>query len=154
MVEVVSDRIEIAGRDGTFGAYLARPARLPAPAVLVLHEVFGVNADIRKHCGDLAGEGFLAVAPDLFWRIDPGVDLSVTSQPDWEHGVRLYQKFDREGGAKDIKDALDAVTKLAECNSKVALLGYCLGGLMTFLAAQRIEVTAAVAFHGAEPRNT
>ena len=146
----LDDRIKIEGRDGTFGAYIARPKMLPAPAVVVLHEVFGVNADIRRHCDELAEEGFLAVAPDLFWRIEPDIDLSVTSQPDWDHAVRLYQAFDRDAGARDIKDAVDAVAKLPECNGKVALLGYCLGGLMTFLAAERFNVAAAVAFHGAE----
>jgi carboxymethylenebutenolidase len=143
-------RIEIKGRDGTFNAYVAQPGTLPAPAVVVLHEVFGVNADIRQHCDALAEQGFLAVAPDLFWRIEPGVELSVTSQPDWDHAMRLYQAFDRDAGTRDIKDTLEAVARLRECNGKVALLGYCLGGLMTFLAAERYPVDAAVAFHGAE----
>jgi carboxymethylenebutenolidase len=146
----LDDRIQIQGRDGSFGAYIARPKTLPAPAVVVLHEVFGVNADIREHCDKLAEEGFLAVAPDLFWRIEPGVDLSVTSQPDWEHGLRLYQAFDRDAAAQDAKDAVDTVAKLPECNGKVALLGYCLGGLMTFITAARYGVHAGVAFHGAE----
>ena len=63
----------------TFAAYIARPKVLPAPAVVVLQELFGVNADIRKHCDELAEQGYLAVAPDLFWRQEPGVDLNVTS---------------------------------------------------------------------------
>jgi carboxymethylenebutenolidase len=146
----LDDRIQIQARDGSFGAYIARPKTLPAPAVVVLHEVFGVNADIREHCDRLAEEGFLAVAPDLFWRIEPGVDLSVTSQPDWEHGLRLYQAFDRDAAAKDVKDAVDTVARLPDCNGKVALLGYCLGGLMTFITAARYGVHAGVAFHGAE----
>jgi carboxymethylenebutenolidase len=89
-------RITIDRPDGAFGAYLARPEALPAPAVVVLQELFGVNADIRKHCDELAEQGFIAVAPDLFWRQEPGVDLSVTSEPDWQHGLRLYQAYDRE----------------------------------------------------------
>src|ERR1700720_3148968 len=71
----MKDRIPIEGRDGAFGAYIARPKTFPAPAVVVLHEVFGVNADIRKTCDELAEQDFLAVAPDLFWRQEPGVDL-------------------------------------------------------------------------------
>jgi dienelactone hydrolase len=78
----MKDRLTIEGRDCAFGAYIARPKLLPAPAVVVLHEVFGVNADIRKTCDELAEQGFIAVAPDLFWRQEPGVDLSVTSEPD------------------------------------------------------------------------
>ena len=150
MTITVTDRITIEGRDGSFDTYIARPDALPAPAVVVLHEVFGVNADIREHCDELAEQGFLAVAPDLFWRLEPGVDLSVTSDADWQHGLRLYQAFDRDAGARDAEDVVNAVAKLSECNGKVALLGYCLGGLMTFITSARYGVHAAVAFHGAE----
>jgi carboxymethylenebutenolidase len=96
----MEDRITIEGRDGVFSAYMARPKALPAPAVVVLHEVFGVNADIRKTCDELAEQSFIAVAPDLFWRQEPGVDLDVTSEPDWQHGLRLYQAYDRDAGAQ------------------------------------------------------
>jgi carboxymethylenebutenolidase len=146
----MKNRIKIDGRNGVFAAYIAQPETLPAPGVVVLHEVFGVNADIRKHCDELAKQGFIAVAPDLFWRQEPGVDLSVTSEPDWQHGLRLYQAYDRDDGAGDVKDTADAVAKLAECTGKVAVLGYCLGGLMTFLTAVRYGVDAAVVYHGGD----
>jgi carboxymethylenebutenolidase len=146
----MKDRITIEGRDGTFGAYIARPRTLPAPAVVVLHEVFGVNADIRKTCDELAEQGFLGVAPDLFWRQEPGVDLSVNSEADWQHGLRLYGAYDRDAGARDVKDTADAVAKLTDCTGKVAVLGFCLGGLMTFLTAVRYGVDAAVVYHGGD----
>jgi carboxymethylenebutenolidase len=146
----MTDRITVEGRDGAFGAYLALPKASPAPAVVVLHEVFGVNADIRKTCDELAEQGFVAVAPDLFWRQEPGVDLSVTSEQDWQHGLRLYQAYDRDAGARDVKDAAAAVAKLPECAGKVAVLGFCVGGLMTFLTAARYGVDAAVAYHGGD----
>jgi carboxymethylenebutenolidase len=147
----MNDRITIQGRDGAFGAYVARPNVLPAPAVVVLQELFGVNADIRKTCDEIAQQGFVAVAPDLFWRQEPGVDLGVASEADWQHGLRLYQAYDRDAGVRDIKDTLDAVAKLPECTGKVAVLGYCLGALMVFLAAVRFRgVDAAVAYHGGD----
>ena len=146
----MEDRISLEGRDGAFSAYITRPKTLPAPAVVVLHEVFGVNSDIRKTCGELTEQGFIAVAPDLFWRQEPGVDLSVTSEPDWQHGLRLYQAYDRDAGARDIKDTTDVVAKLPGCIGKVAVLGYCLGGLMTFLTAVRYSVDAAVVYHGGD----
>jgi carboxymethylenebutenolidase len=146
----MTDRITIQGRDGAFGAYITRPKALPAPAVVVLHEVFGVNADIRKTCDELAEQGFISVAPDLFWRQEPGVDLSVTSEADWQHGLRLYQAYNRDAGARDVKDTADVVAKLPECAGKVVVLGYCLGGLMTFLTAVRYGVDAAVAYHGGD----
>jgi carboxymethylenebutenolidase len=146
----MNDRITINRHDGTFGAYIARPEALPAPAVVVLQELFGVNADIREKCDELAEQGFIAVAPDLFWRQEPGVDLSVRSEPDWQHGLRLYQAYDRDAGVRDIKDTTDTVAKMPECTGKIAVLGYCLGALMTFLTAARHRVDAAVAYHGGD----
>jgi carboxymethylenebutenolidase len=146
----MKDHITVEGRDGAFAAYIARPKTSPAPAVVVLQELFGVNADIRKSCDELAEQGFIAVAPDLFWRQEPGVDLSVTSEADWQHGLRLYGAYDRDAGAKDVKDTVNAVRNLPECNGRVAVLGYCLGALMVFLTAVRYDVDAAVAYHGGD----
>jgi carboxymethylenebutenolidase len=146
----MKNHITIEGRGGAFGAYISRPKALPAPAVVVLHEVFGVNADIRKTCDELAEQGFVAVAPDLFWRQEPGVDLSVNSEPDWQHGLRLYQAYDRDAGVGDIKDTLDAVAKLPDCTGKIGVQGFCFGALMTFLTAVRCGLDAAVAYHGAD----
>jgi hypothetical protein len=84
----------------------------------------------------------------LFWRQEPGVDLSVTSEADWQHGLRLYQAYDRDAGARDAEDTVDAVAKLPGCPGKVAVLGDCLGALMVFLTAVRHDVDAAVAYHG------
>src|SRR5271156_4386674 len=146
----MNDRITIESQDGAFGAYIARPKASPASAVVVLQELFGVNADIRKTCDELAEQGFVAVAPDLFWRQEAGVDLSVTSEADWQHGLRLYQAYDRDAGVRDIKDTLDTVAKLPDYTGKIAVQGYCLGALMTFLTAARCHVDAAVAYHGGD----
>jgi carboxymethylenebutenolidase len=147
----MKDHITIEGHDGAFAAYIARPKTSPASAVVVLQELFGVNADIRKHCDELAEQGYLAVAPDLYWRQEPGVDLNVTSQADWDQGLRLYSAYDRDAGVRDIKDTIDAVRNLSECNGKVALLGYCLGALMVFMTAVRNDgIDAAVWYHGAD----
>ena len=147
----MNDHITLEVPDGTFVAYIARPKNSSAPAIVVLQELFGVNADIRKHCDELAKKGYLAVAPDLFWRQEPGVDFDVISEADWQHGLRLYGAYDRDAGAKDIKDTVNAVRNLPECNGKVALLGYCLGALMVFLTAVRHQgVDAAVAYHGGD----
>ena len=144
------DHITVEGRDGAFSAYIARPKTVPAPAVVVLQEVFGVNADIRETCDELAEQGFIAVAPDLFWRQEPGVDLSVTSEADWQHGVRLYQAYNRDAGVRDVKDTVEVVAKLPECTGKVAVLGYCLGALLVFLTAVRSGIDAGVAYHGGD----
>jgi carboxymethylenebutenolidase len=146
----MKDRITIEGRDGAFGAYIARPKALPAPAVVVLHEVFGVNADIRKTCDELAGHGFLAVAPDLFWRQEPGLDLNHWSDAEWKKGLALYAAYDRNKGVLDIVDTAHAAGQLDGASGKVAVMGFCLGGLMAFLTAARSRIDAAVAYHGGD----
>jgi carboxymethylenebutenolidase len=146
----MENQIVVGSPNGSFRAYISRPAKLPAPGVVVLQELFGVNADIRASCDELAAQGFIAIAPDLFWRQEPGVDLGVTSEADWQHGLRLYTAYDRDAGVKDIVETVRAVVELPEATGKVALQGYCLGALMAFITAARYEVDAAVAYHGGD----
>ena len=146
----MGEQITISTAAGAFGAYLARPEVTPAPSVVVLHEVFGVNADLRQTCDALAASGFIAVCPDLFWRQTPGVDLSVTSEADWNTGLALYMAYDRDAGAIDVAETVKAAAHLDGASGKVAVMGYCLGGLMAFLTAARSKVDAVVAFHGGD----
>lgn len=146
----MGDQMEITVPDGTFKAYRATPAALPAPAIVVLHEVFGVNADMRQTCDTLAEHGFHAICPDLFWRQQRGTDLDVRSEADWQTGLALYQAYDRDVGVQDIAATIRAAASLDGTTGKVGVLGYCLGGLLTFLAAARLQINAGVAFHGAD----
>jgi carboxymethylenebutenolidase len=146
----MENHIVIQSPAGTFQAYVSRPAKLPAPAIVVLQEVFGVNADIRAHCDELAAQGFIGIAPDLFWRQEPGVDLTVRSEADWQHGLRLYAAYDRDAGVKDIMETVRTAVALPGSTGKVALHGYCLGALMAFITAARHEIDAAVAYHGGD----
>lgn len=138
----------VLARGDTFDAYVARPAAPARSVIVVLHEVFGVNADIRASCEELAQEGFTAVAPELFWRQERGVDLSVRSQPDWEKGLFLYKAFNIDTGVQDVEATLEAARAMAGATGHVGVMGFCLGGLLTFLTAARTSVDAAVAFHG------
>src|SRR5580693_4362742 len=146
----MQNQIVIKSPDGTFRAHISRPAKLPAPTIVVLQELFGVNADIRATCDGLAAQGFIAIAPDLFWRQEPEVDLDVTSEDSWQHGLRLYAAFDRDAGPRDVMETVRTAIELNEASGRVALLGFCLGALMVFLTAARYEVDAAVAYHGAD----
>ena len=141
--------LRISSTEGRFDAYLARPGLEPGPAIVVLHEVFGINADLRATCDELATAGFLAICPELFWRQVRHVDLSVQSRADWEKGLALYAAFDLDAGVRDVEAAVVAARGLAGGTRRVGVLGFCLGGLLTFLAAARTCVDAAVAFHGA-----
>lgn len=142
--------LQITVADGSFGAYVERPDREDAPSVVVLHEVFGVNDDMRATCRELAEHGFIAVCPDLFWRQEPAVDLSHWTEEEWQKGLALYQAYDRDQGVHDITEVMRFAGGLPGASGKVGVMGFCLGGLMTFLVAARIGVDAGVAYHGAD----
>lgn len=140
--------IDVQTSDGTFQAYIARPAVLPAPAIVVIQEIFGVNADLRDTCNELAARGYLALSPDLFWRMEAGVDLSDQTDAEWQKGFSLYSAFDYEAGVADIASTMQLARSLSGASGKVGLMGYCLGGLMTFLTTARRGADASVIFYG------
>jgi carboxymethylenebutenolidase len=146
----MSETITVNTPDGSFKAYVARPAVQPAPAIVVIQEIFGVNADLRQTCDELAQQGYLAVSPDLFWRIEPGVDITDQSEEEWEKAFALYTAFDRDSGVRDIAATMEAARSLPGANGKVGLIGYCLGGLMTFLTTAAEGANASVVYYGGE----
>jgi carboxymethylenebutenolidase len=144
----MSDPITITVADGTFNAYVARPAQRAAPAVVVIQEIYGVNAVVRGVADRLAAAGFLAVAPDLFWRIEPGLDLTDQTAEGDARAFELFGQFDVDAGMADIEATLAHVRGLAECSGKVGAVGYCLGGKLAFLTATRTDSDASVAYYG------
>jgi carboxymethylenebutenolidase len=142
--------ITIPTEGGEFSAYVARPSDASAPAVVVLHEVFGVNEDIRQTCRELADEGFIAIAPELFWRQERGVDLNTWSDAEWKKGLALYGAYDRDIGVRDVLATMRAAEQLDGASGKVGVMGFCLGGLMTYLTAARHRIDAGVAYHGGD----
>lgn len=134
--------------DGEFSAYVARPQADKAPAVVVIQEIFGVNAVMRGITDDLAAAGYLAICPDLFWRIEPGIDITDQSEAEWKKAFELYQAFDVEQGVEDIAAAIAAIRGDAGCNGKVGAVGFCLGGLLAFLTGTRTDADASVAYYG------
>jgi len=141
------DRIQVVAPDGTFAAYVARPTQTPAPAIVLIHEVFGVNADMRQSCDELAARGYLAICPDLFWRLEPGLELTDRTEAELAKAAVLYGAFDLDAGAADIATTVAAARGMPGANGRVGLVGYCLGGLLTFLATARGRPDAAVAYY-------
>ena len=134
--------------DGEFSAYVARPQAARAPAIVVIQEIFGVNAVMRGIADDLAAAGYLAICPDLFWRIEPGIDITDQSEAEWKKAFELYQAFDVKRGVEDIAATIAAIRGDAGCNGKVGAVGFCLGGLLAFLTATRTDADASVAYYG------
>lgn len=147
---MASERIEIAARDGagTFSGYLARPSGGGGPGIVVIQEIFGVNAPMRAIADRLAGEGYVVLCPDLFWRQQPGIELTDKGEQDWARAFELYKGFDVDKGIEDIADAIAALRGMAEVTGGVGAVGYCLGGLLAWLTACRTDAQAAVGYYG------
>lgn len=130
---------------GTFSAYVAGDQN-KGPGILVIQEIFGVNQVMRDICDDLAAQGYVALCPDLFWRQEPGVDITDKSKEHWDKAFKLFGGFDVDKGVEDLKSSLSALRKLS--NGKAGTVGYCLGGKLAFLMAARSDVDAAVSYYG------
>ena len=145
----MTERWTIPTRDGSFEAYAAKPVGAgPWPAVVVIQEIFGVNAVMRQTCDRLAGEGYLAVCPDLFWRIRPGIDITDQTQAEWDEAMGYLGQFDTDKGIEDIRATIDFARKHEACTGKVGDVGYCLGGKLAFLTATRTDADASVSYYG------
>ena len=144
----MSERLDVTTPDGAFSAYVARPAAATAPAIVVIQEIFGVNRVMREVCDRLASAGFLAVCPDLFWRLEPGVDITDQTQAEWDKAFDLMTRFDVDAGVEDVRATIDLIRADPGCNGKVGAVGYCLGGRLAFLTATRTDSDASVGYYG------
>lgn len=142
----MASSVEISVPDGAFYAYLAEPRSVPAPAVVVVQEAFGVNADLRMTCDELASEGFIAVSPDLYWRQQPRVELS--DKTDWPQALALYGALDLDKAVADLQATVEQTRAMTWCTGRVGVVGFCLGGLLAYLLAARVGVDAGVGFYG------
>jgi len=138
--------VEVQGPDGAFKAYVARPSGTPKGAVVAIQEIFGVNAVMRGKADWLAREGFLAVSPDLFWRIKPGIDLTDQSEAEWKQALDYMNQLDKNASVRDVQATLTWAR--SQGVSKAGALGYCMGGYIAFLAACRTDTDATVCYHG------
>ena len=140
--------VNIRARDGKFGGYLAKPKSGSGPGVLVIQEIFGVNAVMREICDAYAAQGYFALSPDIFWRQEPGVDITDQSKAEWEKAFSLYKGFDQAAGLEDLKLALATLRVTPGCTGKVGVTGYCLGGFLTYMMACHSDADAAAAYYG------
>ena len=140
--------MEIKTADGDFSAYLSLPAAGKGPGVLVLQEIYGVNAGIRGVCDWLASEGFTALSPDLFWRIEPGLQLSDKTEAGNKRAFELFSLFDAKAGLNDIRASLATLRDLDARTGKAGAIGYCLGGLLAYQTACHTDSDASVGYYG------
>lgn len=142
--------VKITAADGgVFEAYLALPDAASGPGLILVQEIFGVNRHMREIADLYAEEGYVVIAPDLFWRLAAGVELGYEGV-DLERAFSFHERFGIDQGVHDINDAIRALRARPECNGKVGVLGFGLGGLMAYLAAARLKIDAAVSYYPTE----
>ncbi len=139
--------VETLEGDAQFEAYCAKPARTPRAAIVVIQEIFGVNAGIRRKCDTLADAGYLAIAPDLFWRLRPGIQLDPDVPDQMQEALGLMGRFDQDAGIRDIQAAIQTARQMVG-EGKVGVVGYCLGGRLAFMSAARTDTDASVGYYG------
>lgn len=135
-------------KDGDMAAYLAVPDGPPAGAVIAIMEIWGVNDTMRHHAHEFAEAGFVCLVPDLFWRQEPGVELSDGNPEDIKKAFDLYYDFDYDLGVEDMETIRAYLKTRPECNGKVGAVGYCLGGKLCYLMCCRTSIDCAVAYYG------
>ena len=133
--------------DGAIPIYLARPSGSAKAAIIVVPEIFGVNEGIRRKCDGWAGDGYLALAPDIFWRFAPGVELDPDVPEQMQEAFGYFQQYSADDGVKDIEAAIHHLRR-SEGAGKVGLVGYCLGGRLAYMAAARTDISASVGYYG------
>lgn len=130
---------------GSFNAYRADPDGAPKGAIVVIQEVFGINEGIRRKCDHMASKGYVAMAPDLFWRIEPGIELDPDIPEQMQRGLGLFGQFDQTKGIEDIEATIRAAREAG--GGKVGAVGYCLGGRLAYMTAARTDVDASVGYY-------
>ncbi|MBU6397195.1 MAG: dienelactone hydrolase family protein [Rhodospirillales bacterium] len=142
-------KLTAADGSGEFSAFVWEPeGKASAGAIVVIQEIFGVNDSLRETAQNLAAQGFIAIAPDLFWRLKPGVNLSDKTEAEWKRAVGLMQRFDQDKGVEDLKTTLAAARKLPGCNGNAGTIGYCLGGRLAVMMAGRSDADVNVSYYG------
>ncbi len=145
----MAETVQIATLDGSqsIPAYVARPAGIPKAAIIVIPEIFGVNPGIRQKCDGWAAKGYLAVAPDIFWRFAPGVELDPDLPEQLQQAFGYFQQYDPTDGIYDIEAAIHWIRR-SEGVARVGCAGYCLGGRLAYMAAARTDIDASVGYYG------
>jgi carboxymethylenebutenolidase len=137
-----------AADGGSFSAYLATPKSGKGPGILLIQEIFGVNKVMRDLADGYARQGYTVMCPDLFWRQQPGIQITDQTKAEWDQAFKLFQGFNVDKGVDDLKATLAILRKHPACSGKVGSVGYCLGGKLAYLTATRSDSDVNVGYYG------
>ena len=145
------EMINITAKDGgSFSAYCAKPESGNGPGIVMIQEIFGITDWIKKMADRYAEQGYVVVAPDMFWRFDPDFVADPSKPEELEKAFEYLQSVNHDNVVEDMATSLAAVKAMPECNGKVGVTGFCFGGTFTYLAAARLEIDAASAYYGTQ----
>lgn len=140
--------------EGEFKAYVAMPEDASEdnhkPALILIQEIFGINEEMRDKCHDFARQGYIVICPDLFWRIEPNIELVDSVEEQLQRAFELYQTFNIDLGIEDLKTTVSYVRNLNICNNRIGAIGYCLGGHLSYRLAASTNLNAAVSYYGVQ----
>jgi carboxymethylenebutenolidase len=139
--------IDIAVEGGSYKGYLSLPPAGKGPGIVLLEEIFGVNSHIRAVADQYAADGYVVLAPDLFWRHEPGLEFGYTD-PDRSQAIEIMKKTDTAQTVADTASAAATLRGLPETTGKIAAIGYCFGGTISYLSAVGGAVDVAIAYYG------
>jgi carboxymethylenebutenolidase len=137
-----------ASDGGSFSAYLAEPSSGTGAGMLIIQEIFGVNAVMRGITDAFAAQGYFAICPDIFWRQQPGIQITDQTDEEWTRAFELFKGFDQDTGLDDLKSTMAHLRGLPGCTGKAGTAGYCLGGRMVYLMAARSDADCNVSYYG------
>jgi carboxymethylenebutenolidase len=140
--------IQATDGSGSFSALVVMPKQTPVGAVVLIQEIFGVNDAMRATAAEVADLGFIAVCPDLFWRIQPGIDITDKSEAEWKQAMNYLQRFDQAKGIADLKATVAVARTMPGCNGHVATMGYCLGGRLAVMMAVAGDADVNISYYG------
>jgi len=140
--------IDADDKSGSFGCLVVKPGKEPAGVVVLIQEIFGVNDAMRATANEVAALGFIAVCPDLFWRLQPGVDITDKTDAEWKQAFDLMNRFDQATGIADLKTTVAFARTMPGSNGRVGTMGYCLGGRLAFMMAEQSDADVNISYYG------
>ncbi len=143
---MASEKVSITIGDEFFDAYVSLPPQGSGPGILLIQEIFGVNAHIRDVADRLAAEGFVVMAPDLFWRMKHNIQLGYEGA-DFEQALKYFEMFDETKGLSDLKEAATNLRDHKKCTGRVGAMGFCLGGKLAYRLASHFNLNASICYY-------
>ncbi len=135
---------------GSFSAYLAAPSSQPRAGIVLIQEILGVNNTMRQIADDYAKAGYFVIVPDLYWRLEPNVQLDADDKDQWAKAIELLGAFDVDSGVEDLKATLSFLRQYPSSTGKVGSVGFCMGGKLAYFMATRTDADANVSYYGVD----